>query len=440
MNTTKIKYSGIDFAIEALGFIRTKRCFLYLTSFLNHVGEKLKESKLHVRMFNSMDQLPQILSMRGNTSFSTCIFIPQRYISFMEESKKINNRRGLIFIISCDDDSLSTMSIAKALNIPVWTAVRPSDIFIMIKEANVYSMECNTAVAVCVSRELFLFTEMLDKNRLEIIRREAEYDEIKSNLIIPHGTGAKVFLTTGNAAPLTIELLKNVKNTKVLEARALIFGRMKLPETYVEVMPKLGTIYPDERDIRKLIGRNLSFDQKMQMPPERKTTDEIREQGDNLRGDAAICGGCIFRIKICEYMDEREDENLAWAEEIYCSKKYRHVFTGITRRNAKHFDSLTELELYVEEKPGRRGIFFTNGNAKAREGIETIYLTEEGEVRIGKKVRVNKSKCNRCYKCVEKSGCPAFDIRDLIVKVSENLCTGCGLCIDYCKRNAIIRQ
>ena len=45
--------------------------------------------------------------------------------------------------------------------------------------------------------------------------------------------------------------------------------------------------------------------------------------------------------------------------------------------------------------------------------------------------------CIGCMKCINELGCPAMYIEDKKVMIDKTLCTGCGLCINICPKNAI---
>ena len=51
--------------------------------------------------------------------------------------------------------------------------------------------------------------------------------------------------------------------------------------------------------------------------------------------------------------------------------------------------------------------------------------------------KAESDKCKKCGMCL-KIGCPAITKQnDGTIKIDETMCNGCGLCINYCKFNAI---
>ena len=57
-------------------------------------------------------------------------------------------------------------------------------------------------------------------------------------------------------------------------------------------------------------------------------------------------------------------------------------------------------------------------------------------VKHNKPVRVESDKCRSCKMCM-KIGCPAISITDGKAKIDNTLCTGCGVCQQLCKFDAI---
>ncbi|MBQ1380797.1 MAG: 4Fe-4S binding protein, partial [Ruminococcus sp.] len=50
---------------------------------------------------------------------------------------------------------------------------------------------------------------------------------------------------------------------------------------------------------------------------------------------------------------------------------------------------------------------------------------------------VDGEKCIGCLRCIKEIGCPALSVSGGKAVISENLCTGCGLCAKLCPVNAI---
>ncbi len=54
--------------------------------------------------------------------------------------------------------------------------------------------------------------------------------------------------------------------------------------------------------------------------------------------------------------------------------------------------------------------------------------------------KCDSDKCKKCGMCL-KLGCPAINKQpDGTVKIDETMCNGCGLCKNYCKFNALVKQ
>jgi indolepyruvate ferredoxin oxidoreductase alpha subunit len=54
-------------------------------------------------------------------------------------------------------------------------------------------------------------------------------------------------------------------------------------------------------------------------------------------------------------------------------------------------------------------------------------------------VKINRELCKNCKACLQKFGCPAMYLEDDKVEIKDNICNGCGMCIDeaVCKYGAI---
>ena len=79
----------------------------------------------------------------------------------------------------------------------------------------------------------------------------------------------------------------------------------------------------------------------------------------------------------------------------------------------------------------------------ARRYCRTLELSEKfkrGEVL--ENAAIDRDKCKNCKACLQKFGCPAMYLEDDRVEIKENLCNGCGMCIDIavCKYEAIYIQ
>jgi indolepyruvate ferredoxin oxidoreductase alpha subunit len=56
-----------------------------------------------------------------------------------------------------------------------------------------------------------------------------------------------------------------------------------------------------------------------------------------------------------------------------------------------------------------------------------------------REIQFDEERCNGCMVCILDFGCPAisYDKERRRVSIDRNICVGCGLCIDVCKRGAI---
>ena len=51
--------------------------------------------------------------------------------------------------------------------------------------------------------------------------------------------------------------------------------------------------------------------------------------------------------------------------------------------------------------------------------------------------QVQSDKCTSCRQCIRELGCPAIVIEEGKVAIEPSLCTGCGICSQVCKFDAI---
>ncbi len=76
----------------------------------------------------------------------------------------------------------------------------------------------------------------------------------------------------------------------------------------------------------------------------------------------------------------------------------------------------------------------------ARRYCRTLELREK--LKKGEPLRsakIDREKCKNCKACLQKFGCPAMYLDDDRVEIKDNLCNGCGMCVDdsVCKYGAI---
>lgn len=426
----KNKHTGIQFAALAIKRAKLNRCYVYDQPFYMHVCEALKEKSINVTTIDEIEKITSALSICESEKKSICFFIPQKYLFMVEEAKKISDRHAKVFVMICDEEGKSTLAAARALNIPLWITSKPSDIYTMIVEAAVYSQENKTAAVVAVAKDLMMLEGPKDNHFTDF-----SYAKIIERARINHGEGRVTLVTSGNVTEKVLELIENVDDVRVVEARALLFWRWHFSYNTTFIMPALHTITSDEQRIRESLGRAFNRDQRKQILPKREET--VREREYSLKEDAGMCSGCIFRIKQSEYLDSLGKGWVAAAQEIYCRKRYEVVYSGMKRSNVVNCKTLSELELYHEEYPDVKAVFFTNCGKKADEGIATVDVGKSGCVRRGGDVRFLKTKCDACGACIKHTGCPSITVHGFIVNLSTDSCTGCGLCMKYCKRKAL---
>jgi indolepyruvate ferredoxin oxidoreductase alpha subunit len=53
---------------------------------------------------------------------------------------------------------------------------------------------------------------------------------------------------------------------------------------------------------------------------------------------------------------------------------------------------------------------------------------------------IDQEQCNVCRICIDKFACPAFYVKDDRIWIADDLCNGCGACLQVCGRNAIRRK
>ncbi|GAG94779.1 unnamed protein product, partial [marine sediment metagenome] len=51
-------------------------------------------------------------------------------------------------------------------------------------------------------------------------------------------------------------------------------------------------------------------------------------------------------------------------------------------------------------------------------------------------VYIDKDKCEKCGLCL-KFGCPAIEFKNDCYSINSLVCTGCKVCIDICRKDAI---
>ena len=80
----------------------------------------------------------------------------------------------------------------------------------------------------------------------------------------------------------------------------------------------------------------------------------------------------------------------------------------------------------------------------AREEFSVIVARQQCVLLDRKKARetdiyIDQEKCEKCGLCL-KFGCPAIEFKNGSYTINEVLCSGCGVCVDICKKDAIISE
>ena len=79
-------------------------------------------------------------------------------------------------------------------------------------------------------------------------------------------------------------------------------------------------------------------------------------------------------------------------------------------------------------------------NARLREGFPEVVLGYDRDDAIAEaQRRLDCTPCSLCDNCVENFGCPAIGRHDGQIHIDEHLCTGCGICEQFCPNGAIYR-
>lgn len=85
-------------------------------------------------------------------------------------------------------------------------------------------------------------------------------------------------------------------------------------------------------------------------------------------------------------------------------------------------------------------------SAIPRDGVKVILARRECALQVsrsaeaGEVVRVIDENCNLCRLCVMQTGCAALSLGESSVVIDPALCNVCGLCIQVCARDALVKE
>lgn len=106
--------------------------------------------------------------------------------------------------------------------------------------------------------------------------------------------------------------------------------------------------------------------------------------------------------------------------------------TAILLNGYKH---ITKIIKTVEE-------FLVKNNYKNISEIKGLALNYIGNDEknisfINAKAKISNTDCNQCGKCLAHAMCSAISKKDNLIEINQNLCDGCGFCVDNCSKRAI---
>jgi indolepyruvate ferredoxin oxidoreductase alpha subunit len=55
-------------------------------------------------------------------------------------------------------------------------------------------------------------------------------------------------------------------------------------------------------------------------------------------------------------------------------------------------------------------------------------------------VSLAEGKCTRCKVCINTTGCPAISLGEKTIAIDGNQCNGCGLCVQVCRQDALVKE
>ncbi len=208
-----------------------------------------------------------------------------------------------------------------------------------------------------------------------------------------------------------------------------------------------------EDDYTTFIPNTISINKKIEAgKSEFLPTDVLKEVISKI-DDIVIMDKCL-----CRTSNDCKD----YPQDIGC------IFLGPTTkkipRNICHEASVSEALKHVDKADaaglthiiGRNKIDSVWMNVKPKEGLLTIchccpccclwkvipQLDDEISDKIhkleGVEIAIDTSKCVKCMKCLNDiCMVKAISLKDSEIRINQEKCRGCGLCVNICKQNAI---
>jgi indolepyruvate ferredoxin oxidoreductase alpha subunit len=79
-------------------------------------------------------------------------------------------------------------------------------------------------------------------------------------------------------------------------------------------------------------------------------------------------------------------------------------------------------------------------------GVKVILARQECAIQVKRyrepdaRILVVDENCNLCKLCIMQTGCAAISLGETAVLIDDSLCTACGLCLQVCNRDALIKE
>ncbi len=165
-----------------------------------------------------------------------------------------------------------------------------------------------------------------------------------------------------------------------------------------------------------------------------------------LAGALGLTMGCMaanFTVGKKKYRDVEPlvKEQLATVEA--CREELLRLTDDDTKAYAEVSKAYGMPKETDEEKKARSAAI---QEALTLPGVKVVLARQEcaiQAVRYGRAagtVRVDAEKCNLCRLCIIQTGCPAIDLGEEAVVIDPSLCDGCGLCVDVCNLDALLKE